>query len=400
MELRDYQVEAVEKGFAFLTTDKKPENKGIIIAPTGSGKSLIVAKLAEELKHLGGVLTIQFSKELLEQNFAKFTLYGGNASIFSASLNTKEVDTVTFSTIGSLKDKQKLFEHVKYVIVDECHLVPPAKVRKNKSIDHSMFTAFIAGLDQSVKILGLTATAFRLKKFNDPFTGAPFSQINLLNRMRPMFFNKIVDVTQISELYEKGFLCPIKYIPLHWDDGALKVNTTGAEYTEESIDRALIDQGVIRRIPNIVEDSIAKGRKHRLVFVSSVADAEYLAGRSPDSACVSAETKSKVREEILEQFKSGKIKTVYNVGVLTIGFDFPALDTIIIARPTMSLALYMQMIGRGIRLSEGKVDCAVVDMCGNYNRFGEIESIHYRVNAKGLWELANKDRVLSNVKIV
>jgi DNA repair protein RadD len=186
-----------------------------------------------------------------------------------------------------------------------------------------------------------------------------------------------------------------------WRNDGLVVNTSGAEFTEESIERVLLEQEVIARIPGIVKESIEKGRKHRIVFVSSVADAEYLATIVPNSKAVSALTKPQERADILTRFKAGEIQTVFNVGVLTIGFDFPALDTIIIARPTMSLSLYMQMIGRGIRLSEGKVDCAVVDMCGNYNRFGEIETIEYKQLPYGqkLWVLMNKGQVLSNVKL-
>ena len=219
--------------------------------------------------------------------------------------------------------------------------------------------------------------------------------------MRPAFFNKFLHVTQVKELYDQGFLCPVKYIPMAWDNGGLAVNTTGAEFSDESVERAMIDQEIMKKIPPIIQQSIDKGRKHRIVFVSSINDAEYLEGRVPDSAVVSSYTKKKEREEILGKFKAGEIKTVFNVGVLTIGFDFPALDTIIIARPTMSLALYMQMIGRGIRQSEGKEDCAVVDMCGNYNRFGEIEKIEYRQQEFGqqLWELVNDGKVLSNVKL-
>ncbi len=394
-ELRPYQKRAVDAGLDFLRTNKNPKLKAVIIAPTGSGKSLLIGHMAQEMDT--GTIVLQPSKELLEQNYEKFMIYGGKASIYSASMGIKEVGKVTFATIGSVYKKPELFEHIRNVIIDECHLVKPAKVTKN-NIDHSMFTQFISALT-NVNVLGLTATAFRLKKFADPFTGLPYSQINLLNRMRPLFFNHFIDVTQIRQLYDEGYLCPVKYLPLMWDNGKLVPNTTGAEFSEESIDNAIIEQKIIERIPRIVADSIKKGRKHRIVFVKKVEDAKRLASIVPDSEYVSALTKKKERKSIITLFKAGEVKTVFNVGVLTIGFDFPALDTIIIARPTKSLALYMQMIGRGIRLFEGKEDCAVVDMCGNYSRFGIIEDIHYRINITNKWELANKNKLLSNVKM-
>jgi DNA repair protein RadD len=250
-----------------------------------------------------------------------------------------------------------------------------------------------------VKVLGLTATAFRLKKYNDPFTGAPFSQINMLTRERPKFFNHFLHVTQISELYEQNFLAPVKYIELAWSDVGLRVNTTGAEFSEESIEKALLNQEVITRLPGIIKQSVEKGRKHRVVFVNNVLDAEYLATRVPSSAAVHAGTHKKERDRILKAFKAGEIKTVFNVGVLTVGFDFPELDTIILARPTMSLTLYLQIVGRGIRTAPGKEDMAFVDMCGNVARFGHIEEITYTTDEKGGALLMNGAKKLSGVKM-
>lgn len=387
MELRGYQEEGVSKALDFFENGSKGHSP-ILVAPTGGGKSIIAAAIASHLET--GVLVLQPSKELLEQNYSKFKLYGGEASIYSASMGIKEIGEVTFATIGSIKKNPEDFVHVKHILIDECHLVPPN--------EGSMFMQFLDSLP-GVKVVGLTATPFRPKKYNDRFTGEPFSQINLLPRERPMFFNKFLHVTQISELYDLGYLAPIRYIPMKWEAGALKVNTTGAEFTDESVDMAIEDSLVYERIPGIVQQSIEKGRKHRLVFVKSVWKAMTLAQIVPDSAFICAETKKSEREQILKDFKSGKIKTIFNVGVLTVGFDFPALDTIIIARPTMSLALYMQMIGRGIRPFVGKEDCAVVDMCGNINRFGEIENIKYVQDANGKWIITNGEKILSGVRL-
>ena len=386
-KLRPYQIEAVEKGLEFFKNGN-PKDIPIIVAPTGAGKSIYIGHIANELKE--GVLVLQPSKELLEQNYAKYRMYGGEAAIYSASMGIKEIGHVTFATIGSLKSKAADFQHVKHVIIDECHLVPP--------FTGSMFTSFLSNF-VGVKILGMTATPFRLKSYNDPFTGERFSQINMLNRERPRFFNYMLHVTQISELYDQQFLAPIKYIEMAWDNGKLTYNSTGAEFSDESVDRELKQQRVNEKIPSLIKLSIEKGRKHRVVFVKNVSDAIILAQRVPHSACIHASTKKKERETILRDFKVGRIKTVFNVGVLTIGFDFPALDTIIIARPTMSLALYMQMIGRGIRCCEGKTDCAVVDMCGNMQRFSKFEDIKYHANLDGKWAVTDGKRILSGVKL-
>ena len=385
--LRDYQERAVKKALEFFRTNRT-KDRPIIVAPTGAGKSIYIAHIANELKE--AVLVLQPSKELLQQNYDKYKMYGGEASIYSASFGVKEKGQVTFATIGSIKDKPQDFCDIRYVIIDECHLVPPKK--------NSMYVSFLKQLPYA-KVIGLTATPFRLKSYQDPFSEEKFSQINLLTRERPKFFDHFLDITQIGDMYAKGYLAPIKPIEMNWEQGNLKYNTTGAEYSEESVDYEIKRQKVLEKIPSLISQSISKGRKHRLVFVKNVCDAEDLSSRVIGSACVSAETKQKERDRIIKEFKEGKIHTIFNVGVLTLGFDFPALDTIIIARPTMSLALYMQMVGRGIRPHASKENCAVVDMCGNYKRFGDISGLTFAKNDKGLWQLENNGKVLSNTRL-
>lgn len=386
--LRPYQKEAVSKCLEFFEIGSH-DDKPIVVAPTGAGKSIYIATIANSLMGQG-VLVLQPSKELLEQNFTKYRAYGNEASIYSASLKQKEIGNVTFATIGSVKNLASEFQHVKFIIIDECHLVPPK--------ENSMFVTFLSGMTQA-KVIGMTATPFRLKKYRNPWTGKPFAQINLLPRERPKFFNRFLHITQVEELYRDGFLCPIKYVPMTWDSGKLIVNTNGSEYTDKSIEWALKQQKINDQIPAIVKQSIEKGRKHRVVFVYSVADAIELTSKTPDSAYVCAMTKPKERDRIITDFRNGKIKTLYNVNVLTIGFDFTALDTIILARPTMSLALFIQMTGRGTRLHPGKKDCIIVDMCGNIARFSEIEKIKYELDAKGKWVIHDGEKVLSGVPI-
>ncbi len=393
IELREYQKIAVEKALDFLKNGD-PKDKPIVVAPTGAGKSIYVAHIARKLGR--GVLVFQPSKELLEQNYGKFRMYGGTASIYSASMGSKEISDVTFATIGSVKGKSDDFTHVKYVIIDECHTVPPVKQSSKSS--GSMYMNFLQELP-GVKVIGLTATPFRLKKYRDPWTRQPFAKINLLNRERPMFFNKFLHVTQISELTALGFLSPIRYISLSWNDAGLKVNTTGAEYTDKSIKDSLDNDDVIKKLPDIIKQSIEKGRKYRLVFVFSVMDAQLLAKRVPNSAYVCAETPADEREQIIKDFRAGKIGTIFNVNILTIGFDFPELDTIILARPTMSLTLYMQMIGRGVRPHESKEDCVLLDMCGNIKRFSKFEDIKYVNDPKEGWIIHDGIKQLSGVKL-
>jgi len=389
MILRPYQEEAVAKALDFFRGENSKDFP-LIVASTGSGKSLIIARIAHELKE--NVLILCPSKELLSQNYEKFTNYGGEAGIYSASLDRKEVGAVTFATIGSIKKEQEKFSHIRYIIIDEADRCPPSS--------ESMFMTFLAGL-QDVKVIGLTATPFRLKSYMDPFTFKPFSKINLLPRERPRFFNTFLYVSQIEDLYAQQYLCPIKYLPVKFDKSKLKLNSTGAEYTELSIEKAISHNRIMSRLPDLIRQAVEKDRKHILVFVRSIADAARLASIVPNSSFVSSETPKKDRELILGRFKSGEIKVIFNVAILQVGFDFPALDTIILARPTMSLGLYYQMIGRCMRLSDGKKYSVVVDLCGNYERFGKVEELYFENDIVEGWRLINKNtrKVLSGVRM-
>jgi DNA repair protein RadD len=133
-------------------------------------------------------------------------------------------------------------------------------------------------------------------------------------------------------------------------------------------------------------ESIAKSV---LVFCSSIKQAEKLQKLSLFSQVVTSKTAKNDRDKIIKQFKAGEIKTVFNVGVLTTGFDHPELDCIVMIRPTRSIALYYQMLGRGVRKAEGKVDCKVIDLSSNVKNLGKIETIGL-FKEDGKWELKSE----------
>lgn len=387
--LRPYQAEAVDRSVDFFLNGGK--GRPILELPTASGKSLIIAYTAKALT--GNVLVLQPSMELLKQNYDKYSeaikghpdLYP--ASVFSASVGIKQRGRVTFATIGSIVNVAELFADIEYVLVDECHYVPP--------VENSMYVSFFSQIPRA-KVLGLSATPYRLKTYNFP---DKHSKINLLPRERPFFFDRFLYNVTTKRMYEEGFLCPVKYISMGWDGSFLEFNTTGAEYSDASMQEALKRNEVIQKIPGMLEQAFRKGRKSCLVFVRSVEEARHLAEVTPFSNYLHALTPKKERAQIVQSFKAGSIKTLFNVAVLTTGFDYPALDTIIIARPTMSLALFVQMVGRGIRLAPEKEYCSVVDMCGNLDRFGRIEELRIEQDPHVGWVLRNDRKILSGRRL-
>jgi DNA repair protein RadD len=376
--LREYQKEAVSKAVDFFKSPTK--GNAIEVLPTGSGKSLIIANIVKELGEK--TLVFQPSKEILEQNFAKLICYGYNASIFSASLGSKEISDITFATIGSVINKKELFQGFKYIIVDECHLV---------NSKGGMYEEFINGL--GAKVLGLTATPYRL--VTDGFGG---SILKFLTRTRPRVFKSVIYYIQNKELFDAGYLARLKYFPINgFDRSQLQLNTTGADYTDASVQRYYESVGFSDKVLKCINRLIEIGRKNILVFTRFVDESQYLVNNIPDAAIVTAESNKKERESVISGFRSGRIKVVCNVGILTTGFDYPELETIVLARPTMSLALYYQMIGRGIRPHQDKDHTMVVDLCNNIDLFGNIEDLTLLPGENGKWAIYNKNRQLTNV---
>ena len=378
-QLRDYQREAVDAAVRFF--ESKSNKNGMIVLPTGSGKSLVIANIAYALD--APVLVFQPSKEILEQNYGKLCDYGVmDVGIFSASFGRKEIRKITFATIGSVKNHKDYFRRFRYVIIDECHNVNAAE---------GMYKDFIQTIQ--CKVLGLTATPYRLH--SSRFYG---SMLKFLTRTNPRIFNELLYHVQVRTLLERGYLAPMNYYQMNVvDTKRLKVNSTGADYTDASIRKHYREIKFNDTLENIVQRLLVAGRKSILVFTRFVDEARYLcAALGAGAAVVSGDTPKADRELILRKFKAKEISVVANVGVLTTGFDFPELATVVLARPTMSLALYYQMCGRAIRPHGDKVSW-VVDLCGNYKRFGRVDDLELRQPRPGIWAVFSGQRQLTNV---
>lgn len=378
-KLRPYQQEAVDRAVDFFRSDKK--GNAILVLPTGAGKSLVVANIAKQLGE--PTIVLQPSKEILEQNYEKLCSYGTlGVGVFSASLKRYEVAPITFATIGSVKRYTKSFSVFRYIIIDECHGV---------NAEGGMYKKFIDAL--GCKVLGLTATPYRLCSYREYG-----SILKFITRTKTRIFNEVLYAVQVRELLHQGFLAQLKYYRLNIvDTRQLTINSTGADYTDKSIRRHYNAIDFQRQLVGIVHRLLSAERDSILVFTRFVEEAEHITQMFPScSAVVSGTTPKGERENILQRFKAGSIRVVANVGVLTTGFDFPALSTVVLARPTMSLALYYQMVGRAIRPYPGK-DAWIVDLCGNYERFGKVEDLELREPKKGMWAVYSGEKQLTNV---
>lgn len=372
---RFYQVGAVEAGLDFFRSKKKGNE--ILICPTGSGKSVIIALLATELIKTGKVLVLQPTKEILQQNFSKFISYGCRAGIYSASAGMKYRDDVTFATIGSIAKKHHLFLEYKYIIIDECHTV---------NAEEGMYHALIKTLEHS-KVLGLTATPYRLS------AGMEGAMLKFITRTLPRIFNRVAYSIQNDILFEAGYLAPLNYYSFSKiDRNKLETNSKGTDFTDASLKAYYRQINMVGITIDYANRLLAK-RKNLLVFCSLISEAHQVSQGIPGSVVLTGETPGPERDRILAKFKKGEIRCVVNVGVLTTGFDYPALEAVLIARSTMSLALYYQIIGRIMRpftYADGTKKVGwVIDLGGNIELFGKIETMRIETTEKGLYYISN-----------
>ena len=216
-ELRDYQKRASDAAVMAFTS--KTVMDGLLILPTGAGKSLVIADIASRLD--GHLLILQPSKEILEQNFAKLQSYGcWDASIYSASMGVKDINRITFATIGSVMNHMEDFKHFTNVIIDECHLV---------NSNGGQYEEFLHA--EKRRVIGLTATPYRLGRGMEGM-----SILKFLTRTRPRIFSRVLYYCQISELLSRGYLAQLRYFDLTSINlRNLKRNSTGADYDEKSL---------------------------------------------------------------------------------------------------------------------------------------------------------------------
>lgn len=381
MILRDYQVEAVDAGLKYFIHGRSYHG-ALMVLPTGSGKSLVIAGIASELRE--PTLVFQPTKEILEQNIGKMQNYGIPVSVYSASKGRREIGKLTFATIGSVRRHPEQFDHFKNIIIDECHLV---------NAKGGMYSDFLKDTDIS-KVIGLTATPYRLT--TDGYGG---SILKFLTRTRPRIFTDLIHVTQNKTLFDDGYLAPLEYThESGFDRSRLRLNSTGADFTDKSIKAYYRQINFHDSLSNIVKQCLDAGRENVLVFTRFIEESQYLVdSMNGDAEIVTSKTKKREREQIIGRFRSGRTKVVTNVGVLTVGFDYPELETIVLARPTMSLALYYQMIGRGIRIHPEKDHTLVVDLCDNFDNFGKVEDLNLTCSKPGLWFIESNGRQLTNV---
>jgi DNA repair protein RadD len=356
-KLRPYQQEAVD---ATLKHFRKSADSAVIVLPTGAGKSLVIAELARLARRK--ILVVTHVKELVEQNHAKYQSYGVQGGIFSAGLKRKDNQhQVTFASVQSVAANLEQFkDEYSLIIIDECHRV--------SGEEDSQYQRIIEQLRQhntGLKVLGLTATPYRLGMgwiYRYHYRGFVRSEED-----KP-FVHCIYELPLIY-MISRGYLTKPDLVDAtvaQYDFSALAQNRFG-EYAEKDVNELLgKHQRVTRAIIEQVME-LAVERQAVMIFAATVDHAKEITGYLPheQTALITGATDQGERDTLIQRFKQRQLKYLVNVSVLTTGFDAPHVDFIAILRPTQSVSLYQQIVGRGLRLDEGKKDCLVIDYTGN-----------------------------------
>ena len=364
IKLRNYQQAAIDGLYSYFGEHK--DKSPLVVMPTGTGKAFTICafmKKAIEQYPRTRILNLTHVKELIEQNYNSMIKlwYNAPAGIYSAGLKSRDLRSqIIFGGIQSIYKRAIELGHVDLIIVDEAHMMN----RDNSSM-YGKFLEEMLLINPKLKLIGFTATPYRLK-------------CGMLCEGGDRLFHGIAYEYDIKEAIRDGYLCEVRTKQTNTQLNVQGVGKRGGDFIESQLQRAVdVDEITHAAVSEIVTSG--EDRKSWIIFCAGVDHAEHVrdAVRDHGISCetITGSTPTKQREAILKAFKEGLVKCITNVGVLTTGFDHPALDMVCAMRPTQSAGLWVQMLGRGMRPFIGKKDCLVLDFAGNTERHGVIDKI-------------------------
>lgn len=367
--LRWYQEAAVEETYEWMR--KHPDGKPLIVLPTGAGKSIVLARVAGDVidRWSGRILVVSHVREIVQQNAGAMRRFLGNVGVMCAGLNSFDcrADAISAS-VQTAKNRVYELGHRDVLLIDEAHLVPGR--------DDSMYQTMIAGLREvnpGMRVVGLTATPYRL-------------DVGCLVSGKEKIFDAVSFEAPISRLVAEGFLC--KLVPKHVNSvtDTSKVGMRAGEFKLDQLEESGLEVAA-EAVKEIMDWS--SGRRRWLVFGCGVAHSKAVAELIEQAGVpvrqIYDSTTPKERAATIKWHKDDgeDVRCVVNNTVLTTGFDNPDIDLIAVLRPTCSAGLWVQMAGRGFRVSPRKRDCLVLDFGGNTERHGPLDMIRAAGGAKG-----------------
>lgn len=360
MQLRPYQSAAVSAILQALRDGHNPAAQ----LPTGSGKSLVIAELTSTLRKKDGTVWIlAHVQELITQNHRMYTKNYKDPSvgIICSGLNLRQTEqAVTFATIQSIigPAREGLLKPPDLIIIDECHRIP------HNNGDTSQFEALFS-LYPDARRVGMSATPWRLDNGLVYGKGEQF------------WFDTLCYNYSVPQAVADGWLSPLVGVETETQLELPTSPLTGDFNNTEVSD--LIVKDWLKSVAEAMS-TLASKRQHIAVYCPTVVSAMRTAAIIHNvtgwtTAVVSGSMTKAERADTLWRFHQGDIRVLVSVETLTTGWDMPELDCIVCLRPTTSSSLWVQIMGRGTRLSPGKKNCLILDFVGNLQRLGGVDMI-------------------------
>jgi len=359
--LRPYQEKAVNEAWAML---KKSSAPVLFEMSVGGGKSICISSVLKTIEDAGKTaLCLVSSSELVRNNSQEFIEFGGVPSVFCASLNEKSHDkNIVFATpqsvINAVKSNHPLAQRkFNLIVVDECHQI-------NSHNHRSIFMRILRHYKAHYKDMRLLG-----------FTGTPFRGEESIVGEEAVFKSHVANIST-SYLIEHNYLVPPVFVTTEtegFDFSKCKPQNTG-EFKGSDLQKVVDNKRLTWDILQEVDVFMQK-RNVCIVFCSTKSHCYEAFSALPKGSAriILGDTKSDERHKILTLARNKEIKYLVSVNCLLVGVNVPAIDCIAWLRPTSSLLLYIQGIGRGLRLNDGKQDCWVLDYAGNTSRFQDFD---------------------------
>jgi superfamily II DNA or RNA helicase len=340
---------------------------------TGTGKSLIIAELAERYRRAGQqVWALTHVQQLVAQNAERYRAYAGREpSIVCAGLNRKDTEGgVTFGTIQSVTGMLPELEAPDLIIIDEAHRVP------HNEDEPTLYESILRRYPAAQRV-AMTATPWRMD--NGIIYGAG----------EQFWFDRLAYNYTVPRAVAEGWLCPLVGVETAVQLDVEEVSVAG-DFTQSEVaelQNSVWLKAVARSLPEL-----AGLRNHVAVYCPTVAAANLTAltirlNIGWKSAVLHGGMTQEEREKTLNRFYSGEVRVLCSVDMITTGFDFPALDCIVCLRPTLSSSLWVQIQGRGTRLHPSKKNCLVLDYVGNLIRLGGVGMYETFYRERGMLEV-------------
>lgn len=365
IELRPYQIDGLNALWNYFQSGKT--GNPLLCWPTGTGKSIAPAIFIKEVMRLWPnqrFILLTHVSELIKQNYEVLTEVWENAPVGIHSAGLKQRDTaqpIIYAGIQSAVRKgATLFGRRDIVFIDEAHLI--------SNNDTSMYATFLATLkliNPAMKVIGMTATPYRMGSGMLTDDGGIFTDI----------CHDLTKLDEFNKLIGDGYLSPLIPLRTRTELDVSDVSVNQGEFVatqlQGAVDKAEITFNALKEICHV-----GANRKSWLIFASGIEHAEHIAEQlgafGIDCAPVHSKRPSDYNDAAIRAFKSNELRAIVNYGKLTTGFNHPQIDLIGMLRPTLSVPLWVQMLGRGTRIAEGKNNCMVLDFARNTPRLGPI----------------------------